>query len=403
VQPLRDSIHRNIELEPWALELIDTREMQRLRRIRQLGTAYLVYPGANHTRFEHSLGAYKLARDAARALGLSVDDSRALAAAALLHDLGHGPMSHLFEEVLREHNQRHEEFSIDLIQWSTIGDLLSRHGIEPKVVADFVLGRGAFGRVVAGDIDVDRMDYLLRDAHYTGVRTAVDPERLLSVMALVDGEYVVREAGLTAVESLLVTRFLMYPSVYFHHTCRAAEAMVVSGIEALLAQGAQLEELRFLDDEGLMARLRAGPPEAADVARRIEDRRLYKRAFEGSHAQAEAVPELAAAREDAKGRRRLRDMIAHEAGVPVHSVLLDIPRPPLMREVRARVLRRDGGLAPVAEASTLIRTLMAAQMDHWRFWVFAPTRHLDAVRSAASRVLGTPKKVKPDALIGRPE
>jgi HD superfamily phosphohydrolase len=403
VQAIRDSIHRNIDAEPWVLDLLDTREMQRLRGIRQLGTAHLVYPGANHTRFEHALGAYKLAGDATRILGLETDEARIVQAAALLHDLGHGPMSHLFEEVLKERNRRHEEFTVDLVQWSTIADRLGRHDIPAKAVAKLVVGTGAHGRIVAGDVDVDRMDYLLRDAHYTGLRTAVDPERLLSQMRLHDDLFVVREQGVTAVEGLLLTRFLMYPTVYFHHTCRAAEEMIVAAIEDLLQAGEELERLRTLDDRQLITALEAGTDFAQDVARRIEQRRLYKRAFEGDHAVATANPRVVEAATDPRLRRRLRDEVAEEAGVDPTHVLFDVPRPPLLREVAARVLRRDGSVVPITELSTVVRTLMAAQMDHWRFWVFAPQEDRDAVAAAVARQLDQPKRVKPNPIIGRPE
>ncbi len=402
MHPIRDSIHRNIDVDEWALDLLDTPEMQRLRGIRQLGTSHLVYPGANHTRFEHALGAYKLAQDATRTLGLDADEARVVQAAALLHDLGHGPMSHLFEEVLKERNRRHEEFTVDLVQWSTISDRLARHDIPAKEVAQHVLGKGRHGRIVSGDIDVDRMDYLLRDAHYTGLRTAVDPERLLSQMEMVDGHYVVHASGLTAVEGLLLTRFLMYPSVYFHHTSRAAEDMIVAGIEDVLAEGGELESLRTLDDRELLNALETGTEYSRDMARRFLDRRLYKRAYEGDHAAAQQGNDVMRAGEEPRVRTRLRDEIAEAADVEPRHVLFDVPRPPLLREVAARVVRKDGRLLPVTEVSTVVRTLMAAQMDHWRFWVFTPNDHAAKVREAAHRVLGVPKSLKPDPVMERP-
>lgn len=397
VQSLRDSIHRNIHLEDWALGLVDAREMQRLRRVRQLGTASLVYPGANHTRFEHALGAHKLAQDASRALGLDPDAAKHVQAAALLHDIGHGPFSHLFEEV--EHGRRHEEFSADLVQWSGINDLLQKAQLDPKRVIQLLLGKGPHGRIVSGDIDVDRMDYLVRDAHYTGLRVSVDPERLLSVMTLRDGEFLVREEGLTACESLLVARFLMYPSVYFHHTCRAGETMVVNAVRDIISNGADYDAIRVMDDNELTSALKAGTRYSREIAERLDDRRLYKRAFEATHARATTDPLLQKIVRDPKERERVQKEVADAAGLTDGQVLIDVPPIPMPREVEAKVLTKDDQVVALRDASTLVRTLVAAQMDHWKFWVFTPRENQDRVAKEFQRLAVTPQKVKPTASI----
>lgn len=393
MQSLRDSIHRNILLEEWAVGVLDSREMQRLRRVRQLGTAYLVYPGANHTRFEHALGAHKLAQDATRALGLDADAARHVQAAALLHDVGHGPFSHLFEEV--RPGRKHEEFSAELVQWSGINDLLKRGGLDARRVADLMLGRGEHGRIVSGDIDVDRMDYLVRDAHYTGLRVSVDPERLISTMALHEKEFLVREEGVTAAESLLVARFLMYPSVYFHHTCRAGESMIISAVRDLLEAGAEYDELRIMDDAELFAALKEGSRYSREVAERIDDRRLFKRAFEGGHAAIQANETLSRMVRDPRERERIQREVADAAGLTDGYVLIDVPPTPLSREVEAKVLTKDGRVLPLREASTLVRTLLSAQLDHWKWWVFAPRESQELVAREFARIIQSAQKVKP--------
>jgi uncharacterized protein len=394
VQSLRDSIHRNINLEDWALNLIDAREMQRLRRVRQLGTASLVYPGANHTRFEHALGAHKLAQDATRALGMDAESARHVQAAALLHDVGHGPFSHLFEEV--KAGRRHEEFSADLVQWSGLNDLLQKSGLDPKRVIQILLGKGEHGRIVSGDIDVDRMDYLIRDAHYTGLRVSVDPERLLAVMTLRDGEFLAREEGLTACESLLVARFLMYPSVYFHHTCRSGETMLVNAVKDLVAHGTEYDVLRVMDDVELMSALKAGTPYSREIATRLDDRRLYKRAFEGTHARVTADPALQRIVRDPKERARVQKEVADAVGLAEGQLLIDVPPVPLAREVEAKVLTKEDKVVPLRDASTLVRTLVAAQMDHWKFWVFTPRESQERVAKEFNRIAAA-QKVKPPA------
>lgn len=398
MQSLRDSLYRNISLEDWALQLVDGREMQRLRRIRQLGTAYLVYPGANHTRFEHALGAHKLAQDATRALGLPPEDARHVQAAALLHDVGHGPFSHLFEEV--RPGRTHEEFSVDLVQWSGLNDLLKQSGLDPKRVARLIQGRGEHGRIVSGDLDVDRMDYLVRDAHYTGVRVSVDPERLLSVMALHNDDFLVREEGVTACESLLVARFLMYPSVYYHHTCRSAQIMVVSAIRDLVESGVPYDEVRVMDDAELLSALKSGTRYAREIAQRVDERRLFKRAFEGTHKRVQGDPFLERLVQESKERERIRRELADLAGLDDGSLLIDVPPRPMPREVEAKVLTKDERVVPLREASTLVRTLVAAQMDHWKFWVFAPQESLEIVEREFQKMLGGAQRVKPHAPMG---
>lgn len=398
MQSLRDSLYRNISLEDWALQLVDGREMQRLRRIRQLGTAYLVYPGANHTRFEHALGAHKLAQDATRALGLPPEDARHVQAAALLHDVGHGPFSHLFEEV--RPGRTHEEFSVDLVQWSGLNDLLKQSGLDPKRVARLIQGRGEHGRIVSGDLDVDRMDYLVRDAHYTGVRVSVDPERLLSVMALHNDDFLVREEGVTACESLLVARFLMYPSVYYHHTCRSAQTMVVSAIRDLVESGVPYDEVRVMDDAELLSALKSGTRYAREIAQRVDERRLFKRAFEGTHKRVQGDPFLERLVQESKERERIRRELADLAGLDDGSLLIDVPPRPMPREVEAKVLTKDERVVPLREASTLVRTLVAAQMDHWKFWVFAPQESLEIVEREFQKMLGGAQRVKPHAPMG---
>lgn len=395
MQSLRDSIHRNILLEDWAVGLIDSREMQRLRRVRQLGTAYLVYPGANHTRFEHALGAHKLAQDATRALGIEADAARHVQAAALLHDVGHGPFSHLFEEV--QSGRKHEEFSAELIQWSGLNDLLKRGGLDPRRVADLLLGRGEHGRIVSGDIDVDRMDYLVRDAHYTGLRVSVDPERLLATMALQGKEFLVREEGVTAAESLLVARFLMYPSVYFHHTCRAGESMIIAAVQELIEAGASYDELRIMDDAELVSALKSGSRYSREIAERIDERRLFKRAFEGGHAMVQASPVLSALVRDRRERERIQKEVADAAGLTDGYVIIDVPPAPLAAEVEAKVLAKDGRVLPLREASTLVRTLLSAQLDHWKCWVFAPRESQELVAREFARITNLSQKVKPSA------
>jgi HD superfamily phosphohydrolase len=357
--------------------------------VQQLGTAHLVYPGAHHKRFEHSLGAHHLAGRMALGLGLDDAATRTVRAAALLHDVGHGPFSHAFEELVKEEGRRHEDTSQDLIRWGPLGDLLRQGGLDPVAVADAVGGKGPLAPVVSGSLDADRMDYLLRDAHYTGVRSSVDVDRLVQVVAR-DPEHgiVLDESGTIAAEALLTMRFLMYPAVYLHHTVRASESILLAAIRAHIADGhADLKGLERETDDGLMERLRRGGGVAAELAVRLDERRLYKRAREGRPDEA-GLPLVKDIQEHPGRRRSLEADNADAAGVPHHHVLVDVPKPPKFREAGLRVRFKDGSHKPLAEASRLVRVMQDARMDHWRWWVFAPKQDREAVGRAAEKELG---------------
>jgi uncharacterized protein len=221
------------------------------------------------------------------------------------------------------------------------------------------------------------------------VRANVDPDRLRRV-AHRDDEHglVIRESGVLAAEGLLTTRFLMYPSVYLHHTVRASESILLEAIRVHRHEdGATLADLERLTDDALLHRLRSAGGTAAALVERLDERRLYKRAYEGrpDRFEDEVVQKLI---KDPGHRRAVAADIAERAGLPPHEVLLDVPSPPRFRETRLWVRRLDGEAVPITEASQLVRILHEARLDHWRFWVFAPKRHQDVVAKAARAVLG---------------
>lgn len=246
----RDAVHNMIRLDLSSSDgrlidrLVDSREFQRLRRIRQLGLAYFAYQTAEHSRFTHSLGAYHLASRILERLTStsSIDeaDMVAVKAAALLHDIGHGPFSHVIESVLGFH---HEDFTVAAVLSSEteVGAILS--DLSPSLpgdVADIIRGkfrRMALGQIVSSQLDVDRMDYLLRDSMMTGVRYGVfDLEWVLKSIEIDEkaDKLRVKPTGLYAVEDYLQARYYMFRQVYFHRTLRAAEAVLTSMVKRAL-------------------------------------------------------------------------------------------------------------------------------------------------------------------------
>ncbi|MCU4719134.1 HD domain-containing protein [Halapricum hydrolyticum] len=384
MKTIKDSVHDYIEVEDVARDLLDTAPVQRLRHVKQLGTVTLVYPSANHTRFEHSLGVYHLASRALSQLGIEGQQAERVRAAALLHDVGHGPYSHNIEELIHRHTGKYHDEVGDLLGSGAVARVLTEHGLNPDRVAALVAGEGELGQLVSGELDVDRMDYLARDAHHTGVPYGtIDHGRLVRELRFVDGDLVLAEGNVQTAESLLLARALMNPVVYSHHVARIAKGMLRRGTERLLAEtDVTPERLRRMDDKDLLVALRSNDA-TAGYGERLSYRDLFKRAV---WAEMDAVPEdLIAADHDEI--RRLEDDIAAKADVDPEHVVLDVPDEPEMKETSSRVIV-GGEVRRLEDQSTLVQALQAAQRDQWRLGVYAPADVQNRVGDAAVRVLG---------------
>jgi hypothetical protein len=403
---IKDSVHDHIEVDALAEALLDTPAVQRLRHVKQLSTVRLVYPSASHTRFEHSLGVYHLASRALASLPVSESEARHVRAAALVHDVGHGPYGHQTEGVLRRHAGRHHDEVADLLSGTEVGDVLTSHGVDPERVAALVRGEGRLGPLVSSALDVDRTDYLVRDAHHTGVPYGtVDHERLVRAFRLVDDELVLGPGNLRTAESVLVARALMNATVYRHHVSRIAGGMLELAAERLLAGEGEGDD----GGEGASGRRSSAPADPPSVGafarmadhdllvalcervpalgRRLERRDLYKRAV---WAGVGDVPEgfVGLPYED---ERALARGVADRAGVPSRAVVVDAPAPPSFRESDARVVV-DGRVRRLGDVSELVDALRRAERGGWRFGVYAPAEHRAAVAEAAVAALGLPDR-----------
>ena len=381
---VKDSVHDHIEVEGVAAALLDTPPVQRLRRIKQLGTVSLVYPSANHTRFEHSLGVYHLASRALSHLGIDGPRAERVRAAAILHDIGHGPYSHNVEDLIHRRTGKYHDDVAGLVESDPIASVLESHDVAPGRVTDMITGEGELGQLVAGELDVDRMDYLVRDAHHTGVPYGtIDTERLVRELRFVDGELVLDEGNVQTAESLLLARALMNPTVYSHHVARIAKAMLRRATQRLLDRtDVDAAALRRMDDCALRVALRECEATAA-LAHRLDRRDLYKRAV---WAEMAAVPEgLLDADSDAIAE--VERSIADAANADPDAVIVDVPGRPEMAESSSRVLV-NGEVRRLSEQSTLVSALRAAQRDQWRLGVYAPAEAAERVGDAAVRELG---------------
>lgn len=396
---IKDSVHDHIEVEGVAAALLDTPPLQRLRRIGQLGTVSFVYPSANHSRFEHSLGVYHIANRALSELGIAGPNADRIRAAALLHDVGHCPYSHNIESLIHRHTGKYHDDVHDLLETSAVAAVLENHDIAPDAVADLIAGDGQYGQLVSGELDVDRMDYLVRDAHHTGVPYGtIDHERFIRELRFVDGRLVLAAGNVQTAESLLVARALMNRAVYNHPTARIGRSMLQQATERLLESDAtDPETLRRMDDHDLLAALRSCPA-TTEYARRLDTRSLYKRAV---WAEIDDVPDELLEM-DYERTRALEREVADAAGVDADAVIFDVPGKPSMPESTSRVVV-NGEIRKLAGQSTLVRALMEAHREQWRFGVYAPETSTDAVGRATERVLG----LELDALVsdlrmGRP-
>lgn len=341
-----DPVHGIIGVEGAALELIGTPAFQRLWGIRQTGFAHLVFPGANHTRLEHSLGVFWVTLQMADRLGLSPAASQWVSVGGLLHDVGHGPLSHTLDPSAREVlGFGHERVSRAWITGEslegittpgsgadpTIPSILDRAGIPARTVADLVdPGPGreahpALRSMLHGALDADRIDYLQRDAHYTGVaHGTIDAARLLDTVRERGGRLVFAEKGRNAVEGFLVGRALMYSSVYFHKTVRSAEVMAQSALERLPEYPEIPHSVFGMTDGEFFAYLAAASERSAEMVRRFRTRQLFKRALAWRELPRELGPAVRRLAARPTERRAVEDRLSDALGLPAGNVLLDL-------------------------------------------------------------------------------
>mgnify|MGYP000988684431 CR=1 FL=1 len=386
-----DPIHGYIELDDFTQELLDTPQMQRLRRVKQLGFSNLVYPGANHTRFEHSLGTMHLTSLLTKNLNSIEEDKKIeIKAAALLHDVGHGPFSHVTENVIDKYTRRRHDDVKEVLGKEEIKEVLKKYGVSSRNLVTHIKGETSLGQILSSEIDVDRMDYLVRDAHYTGVAFGVvDYNRLINQMNFYEDRLVVNQGGIKAAESLLVSRFWMNTSVYYHHVTRISESMCSKAVEYMI-EHKELDpfKLRQMDDIDLIAAMRNSTGYAKELSRRLDTRKLYKRAL---YVGLEDVGKGVLKYRDKI--QRVESEIAELAGVDPEYVLVDIPKTPEMLEMRA-MIKSDHRIVTLNEASHFVSILQEAQMDNWRMGVYSPKEYCETVGKAAKDYFEVKKAIK---------
>ncbi len=295
---ITDPIHDFIRLNSTEQKIIDTPVFQRLRRIKQLSGAHLTYPGAQHTRFEHSLGVMHIAGMAGNSLAskkqIPTSDTNDVRLAALLHDIGQGPLSHLFEEVLQKKKRiTHEQIGKQIILKSEIGDIISKI-TDKKKINRLAVGEGTKqfeNEIISGALSADMMDYLLRDGYFTGAEHAkIDHNRITNSFEVYKNKLALQSSALVNFETMMISRFQMFKAVYFHKTVRAGEVMLLEAMsladDHLGLSEMNVEQYVAQTDDSILQQLTSLPETSSDlkaakkIANDYQDRKLFKCVYE---------------------------------------------------------------------------------------------------------------------------
>ena len=408
---IKDPVHGYVYISEAEKNLIDSYPMQRLRRLRQLAGSEYVYPGANHTRFEHCVGVMYLAGKVLENPNISSlldeDDSDTCRISALLHDAGHGPFSHVFEQLLiKDLEKTHEDITSWIIEKSETGDKLNKMGFKPKEVAELAVGklhkpgRAFLSQIISSGVDVDKMDFIVRDTYHTGAEYGfIDVYRLIHAMDVLGENLAVELGALSALEAFMIARIESFKSIYFHRVGRAAQIMLATAMEKAnselgLTAFKTPEDYLALDDYTVWAALKKCEASKGIIAD-LERRRMLKCAYERTFYEKDTMVSNIFGRESY--RRQMQTEIAKEAGVTVESVVIDVPTVPsvpyhhavLMESMEIPVFSRnqtgEKTLQRLSDISKIFETLKGF-MNILRVYTDAADR--EEVEKATAKILG---------------
>jgi HD superfamily phosphohydrolase len=389
---IRIPVEQDVPFTPRVRAIVDSAEFQRLSHITQLALASRVYPGATHTRFEHALGVYhnslrylwQLGRDPRFAQTVSVRDAEILIVAALLHDIGHWPFCHPIEDMALPQMPPHEAFAREFIGPGTeLGDVLrTEWNIEPDEVLDVLVARvdspsrRLRRSILSGPIDIDKMDYLVRDSQHCGVPYGrhFDRNRLMNSLIVNEAGdgLAITSKGKTAAEMMVFARYVMFTEVYWHHAVRSATTMFARAFYELMPK-LDLKSLFRMSESELIRTLQVAA-ENSDVAQLTDGlfgprRKLYKRLAEYSIFHQEPLYRALRQKtcnELAVCSSRLAAALASQIGVEVGRLDLLIDAPPQHREVEFKVdiyTNSEGRYRPLRELSPVVDSMARTQFD----------------------------------------
>ncbi|MEM3536290.1 MAG: HD domain-containing protein [Candidatus Bathyarchaeia archaeon] len=415
---IKDPIHGYIYITEEEKAIIDSYPVQRLRRLRQLAGAEYVYPGANHTRFEHSVGVMYLAGEVVEnpniAQHISSEEAEDVKIAALLHDVGHGPFSHVFEHLLdKELGKTHEDMTSWIIANSELKDKLSAIGCNPNEICKLAVGhlrkskRAFLDQIISSAVDVDKLDFVVRDTHHTGAEYGyVDIFRLIHALDVLDENLAVDLGALSALESLIIARIESFKSIYFHRVGRAAQIMLAKAMEKAneelgLTDFKSPEEYLAMDDYTVWTKLK-NCQKSKEIIKNLERRKMLKCAYERTFYEKDAVISNIFSQE--AHRKQLQEDIAKKAGVETEAIVIDVPTVPsvpyhhsvLMEPMEIPTFYKtlEGNRIPqrLSEISKIFEVLKGF-INILRVYTYEENR--EKVSNAASKILGgTPTTAK---------
>ena len=392
-------------------KIIDSYPLQRLRRLRQLAGSDYVYPGANHTRFEHCIGVMYLAGKVVKNPNISmlINDREvdAIRIAALLHDVGHGPFSHVFEHLLiKKLNKTHEDMTSWLIEKSEIAKRLSEIGFNPQEIAALAVGKlhqpgkAFIDQIISSAVDVDKQDFIVRDTFHTGAEYGfIDVFRLIHALNVLGENLAVEIGAISAIEAFMIARIESFKSIYFHRVGRAAQIMLATAMEKAddelgLTVFKTPEEYLALDDYTVWTALKKCDS-SKNIIDDLEKRKMLKCAYERTFYEKDTMVSNIFGLETY--RKQMQNEIAQEAKVDSETVIIDVPTVPsvpyhnavLMESMEVPIFRKNSinkkKAYKLSEASKIIESLKGF-INILR--VYTNEENREKVEKATIRILG---------------
>jgi hypothetical protein len=408
---IKDPVHGYVYITEREKEIIDSYPVQRLHRLRQLAGSEYVYPGANHTRFEHSVGVMYLASKVTENPNISrlmnKNEAETVRIAGLLHDVGHGPFSHVFEQLLdKKLGKTHEDMTQWIIKNSELKDILRRNGYDAEDVGNIAVGKlhkpkkAFLDQIISSAVDVDKQDFIVRDTLHTGAEYGfIDIFRLIHALDVLDENLAIDLGALSALESFIIARIESFKSIYFHRVGRAAQIMLALAMEKAddelgLTDFRTPEDYMSMDDYTVWTMLK-NCKKSSQIIGNLERRRMLKCAYERTFYEKDTMISNIFSRET--HRRQLQEDIARKAGVGTETVIIDVPTVPsvpyyhtaLLESMEIPVFYRTQGSEKVpqrlSEISRIFETLRGF-INILR--VYADRENREKVSRAASKILG---------------